>query len=121
VSDAALPHRGTEKVGRLWRETDGTARVVGVVVTRRCTHWDTVGPHAFPAHVNPEPRVQWRLHLDADVSGADPFDDVYSDDAAAPALDLDGAPGSVVVHGVELTVEWLDGADADAVWSVHGW
>ena len=121
MSDPAPPRRGPERVGRLWRESDGTSRAVGVVVTRTCTHWDTVGPHAFPAHVNPEPRVQWRLHLEAEVLGALPFEDVYCDDPAAPVLELEGAPPSVVVHGVELTVEWLDGADADAAWSVHGW
>jgi hypothetical protein len=121
VNEPAPPRRGDEKVGRLWREADGTARTVGFLVTRTCTHWDTVGPHAFPAHVNPEPRVQWRMHLDQDVPGAVPFEDVYSDDAAAPALDLEGQPASVVVHGVELAVEWLDDPDADAAWSVHGW
>ena len=107
---------GERRVARLWAGTPGTpaARAVGHLVTRECTHWDTVGPHAFLQHVNPEPRLQWRARFDAAVR-----EDVYSDDPGAPALDL--AATTVPLGGDELHVEWLDGPEADDAWGRHGW
>ena len=88
---------GTGRVARLWADDEGTARLAGHLVTRVCTHWDTVGPQTFPRHVNPEPRVQWRVHLD----GTDGDD--------------------LVVRGRRLRVEWLGGEEAAAAWAQHGW
>jgi len=90
---------------------------VGHLVTRVCTHWDTVGPHAFPRHVNPEPRVQWRAHFD----GTEPHlsEDLYSDDPGAPPLPRES--DDLVVRGRRLRVEWLAGEEAEAAWAQHGW
>ncbi|ARU52648.1 hypothetical protein CBR64_15510 [Cellulosimicrobium cellulans] len=115
-------HTGTPptgRVARLWLDTDdGEPRPVGHLVTRVCTHWDTVGPQAFPRHVNPEPRVQWRAHLD----DADPAlaEDLYSDDPEAPPLPREDGD-DLVVRGRRLRVEWLDGAEAADAWAQHGW
>ncbi|QJW37250.1 hypothetical protein [Cellulosimicrobium protaetiae] len=110
----ALPGR----VARLWSVDDRASRPVGHLVTRVCMHWDTVGPHAFPRHVNPEPRVQWRAHLDgSDVEGEQ---DLYSDDPEAPPFPRDD-DRTIVVRGRRLRLEWLDGAEAEAAWDRHGW
>lgn len=109
----------TGRVARLWHDADdGGPRPVGHLVTRVCTHWDTVGPYAFPRHVNPEPRVQWRAHLD----DADPAlaEDLYSDDPEAPPLPREDGD-DLVVRGRRLRVEWLGGEEAAAAWAQHGW
>lgn len=108
---------GTGRVARLWADGEGTARLAGHLVTRVCTHWDTVGPQTFPRHVNPEPRVQWRAHLDGPGGGGE---DLYSDDPGAPPLpDDDGA--RIEVRGRWLRLEWLDGDEAAAAWERYGW
>ncbi|MCB7136435.1 hypothetical protein LGQ04_07720 [Cellulosimicrobium marinum] len=103
-------------MARLWvgdPRTEG-ARAVGHLVTRVCTHWDTVGPHAFPRHVNPEPRLQWRACFDAPGD-----EDVYCDDPDAPAVSR--GTTSTVLGGRALVLQWLDGAEAEAVRARHGW
>ncbi|NDO91276.1 hypothetical protein [Cellulosimicrobium composti] len=113
-----VPGAGTAgRVARLWSDdAPGTATPAGHLVTRECVHWDTVGPHSSPHHVNPQARVQWRVHLD----GTDAADDVYCDDPGAPVLAA-GDATEIVVRGRRLRVEWLDGDDAAAAWERHGW
>ena len=104
------------EVARLWVGAPGAsgARAVGHLVTRECTHWDTVGPHAFLQHFNPQPRLEWRARFDDAAR-----DDVYCDDPGAPPLDR-GAP-TVELRGEVLHVEWLAGAAVEAAWSRYGW
>jgi hypothetical protein len=119
MTDPIVEIPPTGRVARLWLDAgDREAGPVGHLVTRVCTHWDTVGPQAFPRHVNPEPRVQWRAHLD----GAEPglAEDVYSDDPEAPPLPH-GDGDDLVVRGRRLRVEWLEGEAAAAAWAQHGW
>lgn len=112
-----VAREGTGRVARLWADDEGTTRLAGRLVTRVCTHWDTVGPQTFPRHVNPEPRVQWRAHLDG---LGDDVEDLYSDDPGAPALpDDDGA--RIEVRGRRLRLEWLEGDEAAAAWERYGW
>lgn len=116
---APSPSGGAGRVARLWGDDDPSGPV-GHLVTRWCTHWDTVGPHAFPRHVNPRPRVEWRAHFEP---GPDPAlaDDLYSDDPDAPALPSQDGTGPLVVRGRPLRVEWLDGAEAAAVRDRLAW
>src|SRR5690606_11078893 len=80
---------------RLWSDdAPGSATPAGHLVTRECVHWDTVGPHSSPHHVNPQARVQWRVHLD----GTDAADDGYCDDPGAPVLAV-GDATEIVVRG----------------------
>ncbi|MBE9924482.1 hypothetical protein G8C93_01070 [Cellulosimicrobium cellulans] len=111
-----VAHAGTGRVARLWADDEGTARLAGHLVTRVCTHWDTVGPQTFPRHVNPEPRVQWRAHLD----GAGGDEDLYSDDPGAPPLPRDD-DAKLEVRGRRLRLEWLEGDEAAAAWERYGW
>ena len=113
-----MPGAGTAgRVARLWSDdAPGSATPAGHLVTRECVHWDTVGPHSSPHHVNPQARVQWRVHLD----GTDAADDVYCDDPGAPVLAA-GDATEIVVRGRRLRVEWLDGDEAAAAWERHGW
>lgn len=112
-----VAREGTGRVARLWADGEGTARLAGHLVTRVCTHWDTVGPQTFPRHVNPEPRVQWRAHLDGPGGGGE---DLYSDDPGAPPL-LDDDGARIEVRGRWLRLEWLDGDEAAAAWERYGW
>jgi hypothetical protein len=117
VTDGPTDPAGSRgEVGRLWDgdpdAPDGHA--VGYLVTRECTHWDTVGPHAFPRHVNPEPRLQWRAHFDDPVR-----DDVYCDDPDAPCVGRQD--DTLTIAGDVLHVQWLEGADAETAWANHGW
>jgi hypothetical protein len=114
----ALLETFRDRVGRL-HDDDGP---VGFVVTRVCTHWETVGPHSFPSYVNPEERLQWRVHLD------DPRrTDTFSDDAdphtagTRDAEIVDWEAGRLVLAGRVLRVEWLDDDDAAAAWYADGW
>ncbi|QDW63860.1 hypothetical protein [Oerskovia sp. KBS0722] len=106
------------RVGRLY---DGAAPV-GHLVTRVCTHWETVGPHSFPTYVNPEERLQWRVHFD------DPDrTDAFSDDQDRHVADLRGREidaweaGRLELADHTLRIEWLDGDDAATAWQANGW
>jgi hypothetical protein len=122
-TDDAMQHRARlasfrDRVGRL-HDDDGP---VGFLVTRVCTHWETVGPQSFPSYVNPEERLQWRVHLD------DPRrTDTFSDDPDLQAADLrdqtidSWEAGRLELSGRVLRIEWLDGADAASAWQADGW
>ncbi|MFF2621186.1 hypothetical protein [Oerskovia jenensis] len=106
------------RVGRLY---DGDAPV-GHLVTRVCTHWETVGPHSFPTYVNPEERLQWRVHFD-DPDRADTFsDDRDRSVAGLVGREIDAwEAGRLELADRTLRVEWLDGADAASAWQANGW
>ncbi|MBD5787158.1 hypothetical protein IF650_13310 [Cellulosimicrobium terreum] len=112
--EQALRAPESGRVAQLWRGTGPDASPVGYLVTRECTHWDTVGPQSFPQHVNPQRRLEWHAHVDA----AQP-EDVYWDDPGAAAFHADA--GTVRVGDETLVVRWLVGADAESVWARHGW
>ncbi len=107
------------RIGRLTEAAPGAdhGRQVGYVVTRVVTHWDTVGPHASPTHVNPVERLEWRVHFD------DARPEVYYDDAIACGTSaLEGLrSGRLRLGGHDLHVTWLDAAEARAAWSTLGW
>ncbi|MGC5168541.1 hypothetical protein [Luteimicrobium sp. DT211] len=107
------------RIGRLTEAARGShgARPVGFVVTRVVTHWDTVGPHLAPSHVNPVERLEWRVHFD------DALPELYCDDAAVRGTSaLDALrDGRLRLGERHLHVAWLDGAEADDVWSALGW
>jgi len=107
------------RIGRLTEAGPGAhdGRQVGHVVTRVVTHWDTVGPHGSPTHVNPVERLEWRVHFD------DARPEVYYDDATVCGTSaLEGLRnGRLRLGGRELHVAWLDGAEAAAAWSTLGW
>ncbi|MHA7134044.1 hypothetical protein [Oerskovia turbata] len=106
------------RIGRLHDDTGP----VGVLVTRVCTHWETVGPHSFPSYVNPEERLQWRVRFD-DPARADAF----SDDPDLRGADGDGrvlddwACGRIDLAGEALRIEWLDGEEAASAWQAEDW
>jgi len=87
------------------------------VVTRVVAHWDTVGPHRSPMHVNPVERLEWRVHFD------DARPELYYDDATVRATSaLDALrDGHLRLGDRDLHVAWLDDAEADAVWPSLGW
>ncbi|WP_157257580.1 MULTISPECIES: hypothetical protein [unclassified Oerskovia] len=125
MDEASKPGQGTarletyrRRIGRL-RDADGP---VGHLVTRVCTHWETVGPHSFPTYVNPEERLQWRVHFD------DPArPDTFSDDQDRCVDLLRGhetdawEAGLLELDEQTLRIEWLDGSDADAAWAANSW
>ncbi|GMA26630.1 hypothetical protein GCM10025864_43890 [Luteimicrobium album] len=107
------------RIGRLTDTAGSTHRglPVGYVVTRVVTHWDTVGPHLAPTHVNPVERLEWRVHFD------DAETEIYCDDATVrgtPALDA-LRDGHLRLGARDLHVTWLDGPEADAAWHDLGW
>ncbi|WP_265520963.1 hypothetical protein [Oerskovia flava] len=121
------PYRA--RVARLWptgaatvprpagtTETEPTS--VGYLVTRVCTHWETVGPHAFPHHVNPQERLEWRIERDR-------HRDVFWDDGDAERditrLLATWDSGHITIDGVTLRLEWLEGDDAARAWAERGW
>ncbi len=125
MDDVSEPGRGTagletyrRRIGRL-HDGDGP---VGYLVTRVCTHWETVGPHSFPTYVNPEERLQWRVHFDAPARP-----DTFSDDPDRFVDLLRGHETDAWEAGIleldeqTLRIEWLDGSDADAAWAYHAW
>jgi hypothetical protein len=108
--------------GRIGRLTEVApefhgARPVGFVVTRVVTHWDTVGPHAAPSHVNPVERLEWRVHFD------DALPELYCDDATLQGTSALEAlrDGRLPLGERNLHVTWLDGAEANDVWRTLGW
>jgi hypothetical protein len=90
---------------------------VGYVVTRVVTHWDTVGPHLSPMHVNPAERLEWRVHFD----NTQP--EVYCDDTSVCGTStLDALrDGHLQLGERDLHVTWLDGTEADHAWRDLGW
>ena len=105
------------RIGRLY-DASGP---VGHLVTRVCTHWETVGPHSFPTYVNPEERLQWRIHFD-DPDRTDAFSDDH-DRLVGDLRDRELAAwdaGRLELAGLDLRIEWLDGDDA-AAWQANGW
>lgn len=110
------PYR--RRIGRL-HDDHGA---VGHLVTRVCTHWETVGPHSFPSYVNPEERLQWRVHFD-DPERADAFsDDGDQDTTVIRGRETDTwEDGRLEIVGRSLRIEWLDGDDAAVAWRTNGW
>lgn len=106
------------RVGRVY---DGAAPI-GHLVTRVCTHWETVGPQSFPTYVNPEERLQWRVHFD-DADRVDAFSDDrdrYVTDLVGREIDAWEA-GRLELGDLVLRIEWLDGDDGAAAWRANGW
>jgi hypothetical protein len=93
-------------------------KAVGHLVTRVAVHWDTVGPHAAPLHINPSERLEWRVHFTDDRQP-----ELYWDDVTVPrprAVD-ELAADRFHVEGREVRVTWLEGTEADAAWDELGW
>ncbi|GAA4840658.1 hypothetical protein GCM10023221_18020 [Luteimicrobium xylanilyticum] len=90
---------------------------VGYVVTRVAPHWDALGPHRAPTHVNPVERLEWRVHFD----DAEP--ELFCDDASVcgtSALDA-LRDGHLRLGDRDLHVTWLDGDAAARAWRTLGW
>jgi hypothetical protein len=93
-------------------------RILGYLVTRVATHWDTVGPHAAPLHVNPSERLEWRVHFTDDRHAELFCDDVTM--SGTRAVD-ELAAGRFVVEGRRVRATWLAGAEAESAWGNLGW
>jgi hypothetical protein len=107
------------RIGRLTDPSRGVpdGQPVGYVVTRVVTHWDTVGPHLAPTHVNPVERLEWRVHFD------DALPELYCDDATVQGTSaLDALrDGHLRLGERDLHVTWLHGTEADDAWRELGW
>jgi hypothetical protein len=112
---ALRPYR--RRIGRL-DDPHRPNAVVGYLVTRVVVHWDTVGPHAAPLHVNPSERLEWRVHF-TEASHPELFCDDVADLRPHAVDEL--ATGRFVVSGRELGVTWLEGPEADDAWRDLGW
>lgn len=113
--------------GRLGRYRSGAATVfdgnvlVGHLVTRVQVWWIVVGHLWWRRGVDPVEKMEWLLSWVPGQSGGfgetgyvDGVDDVEPmiEELGVDRFDL---------QGVSYRVEWLQGAEAGAVWAEYGW